>query len=43
MYEVKSKNQIAKDQKKGVLIGFNKSNYDIIGYKKPILEMLAKP
>lgn len=40
--EVKSKTNWLKDTKKGVLIGFNKSNYDIIGYKKPILEMLAK-
>lgn len=40
--EVKSKTNWLKDQKKGVLIGFNKSNYDIIGYKKPILDMLSK-
>ena len=40
MYEVKAKTNWAKDQKKGVLIGFNKSNYDIIGYKKSILDML---
>lgn len=40
--EVKSKTNFAKDIKKGVLIGFNKSNYDIIGYKSSILDMLAK-
>ena len=40
MSEVKSKTQFAKDEKKGVLIGFTKSNYDIIGYKKSILDML---
>ena len=40
--EVKSKTNFAKDIKKGVLIGFNKSNYDIIGYKSSILDMLSK-
>ena len=40
--EVKSKTNFAKDVKKGVLIGFNKSNYDIIGYKSSISDMLAK-
>ena len=40
--EVKSRTNFAKDIKKGVLIGFNKSNYDIIGYKSSILDMLAK-
>lgn len=40
--EVKSRTNFAKDVKKGVLIGFNKSNYDIIGYKSSILDMLAK-
>jgi len=40
--EVKSKTNWLKDQKKGVLIGFNKSNYDIIGYKSSILDMLRK-
>ena len=40
--EVKSKTNFAKDVKKGVLIGFNKQNYDIIGYKSSILDMLAK-
>ena len=40
--EVKSKTNFAKDIKKGVLIGFNKSNYDIIGYKSSILDMLRK-
>lgn len=40
--EVKSRTNFAKDIKKGVLIGFNKQNYDIIGYKSSILDMLAK-
>ena len=40
--EVKSKTNFAKDEKKGVLIGFNNSNYDIIGYKSSILDMLRK-
>ena len=40
--EVKSRTNFAKDEKKGVLIGFNKSNYDIIGYKSSILDMLRK-
>ena len=39
---VKSRTNFAKDEKKGVLIGFNKSNYDIIGYKSSILDMLRK-
>ena len=40
MSEVKTRTQFLRDQKKGVLIGFNKHNYDIIGYKKSILDML---
>ena len=40
--EVKSKTRFAKDGKKGVCIGFNKSNYDIEGFKTDILTSLSK-
>tara|TARA_R100000781_G_scaffold109049_1_gene73834 strand:- start:71 stop:640 length:570 start_codon:yes stop_codon:yes gene_type:complete len=40
--EIKSRTLFSKDEGKGVLIGFNKSNYDIIGYKSSILDMLRK-
>jgi len=40
--EVKSKTNWLKDQKKGVCIGFNKSNFDINGFKTDILTSLSR-
>ena len=42
LHEVKSRTLFNKDEKKGVLIGFNKQNYDIIAYNSSILDMLRK-
>ena len=39
-HEVHTRTRFRRDEKQGVLIGFNRQNYDIIGYKKPILDML---
>ena len=41
LHEVHTETRFLKDAKKGVLVGFNRSNYDIIGYKKSILDMLT--
>ena len=38
--EVKSRTSFAKDEKKGVCIGFSKGNYNIYGYNKDILTSL---
>ena len=40
--EVKSKTRFAKDTKRGVIIGFNKGNYDINGFKTDILTSLSR-